>query len=348
MKLVAICGHFGFGKDLSNGQTIKTCVLCEAMKYLLGEESVTTVDTHGGAKRVPGMILDTYKACKKSKNIIILPAYKGLMLFAPMCAFYNLIFHRKLYYVVVGGWLSEFLKRHHWLKRALMRFDGIFVETKAMRTALEQMGFTNVEILPNCKSLPILREEELPDISQLPYKLCTFSRVMKEKGIEIAMNAVQMANRKIGAPAFTLDIYGPIWKTYAEEFPKVLASVPSYITYKGEVPFDKSTDALKDYTALLFPTYYEGEGFAGTLIDAMAAGVPVLASDWKYNAEIVKSGATGYCISECDEWKLSEFLLDIYQNHEQWCAMRLQCLCESHKYAPEIVYKDLADRLLNC
>ncbi len=34
-------------------------------------------------------------------------------------------------------------------------------------------------------------------------------------------------------------------------------------------------------------------GFAGTLIDAMAAGVPVIASNWKYNPEIVIENVTG-------------------------------------------------------
>ena len=64
-------------------------------------------------------------------------------------------------------------------------------------------------------------------------------------------------------------------------------SFPKYVSYGGKVPFDKSVDILKNYFALLFPTYYDGEGFAGTLIDAFSAGVPVIASDWKYNAEIV-------------------------------------------------------------
>lgn len=59
------------------------------------------------------------------------------------------------------------------------------------------------------------------------------------------------------------------------------------------VPFNQSTEVLKNYDALLFPTYYEGEGFAGTIIDAFAAGLPVIASDWKYNSEIIKQGITG-------------------------------------------------------
>ena len=67
-----------------------------------------------------------------------------------------------------------------------------------------------------------------------------------------------------------------------EWFNELKSTFPSYIKYGGLVPFDKSVEVLKNYFALLFPTYYEGEGFAGTLLDAMAAGVPVVASDWRY------------------------------------------------------------------
>jgi glycosyltransferase involved in cell wall biosynthesis len=53
---------------------------------------------------------------------------------------------------------------------------------------------------------------------------------------------------------------------------------PEYVVYGGVVPFNKSVEVLKDYFAVLFPTYYEGEGFAGTIIDAHSAGVPIIAS----------------------------------------------------------------------
>ena len=43
---------------------------------------------------------------------------------------------------------------------------------------------------------------------------------------------------------------------------------PDYISYCGLISFEKSVETLKEYFALLLPTYYEGEGFAGTLIGA--------------------------------------------------------------------------------
>lgn len=125
-------------------------------------------------------------------------------------------------------------------------------------------------------------------------KLCTFSRVLKEKGIEDAIEAVTYINEQNKREIFSLDIYGQIDDAYKGDFMMMQRNFPEYINYGGIIRFDRSTEVLRNYYALIFPTYYEGEGFAGTLIDAMAAGVPVIASDWKYNTEIVMRIQRGF------------------------------------------------------
>ena len=144
---------------------------------------------------------------------------------------------------------------------------------------------------------PIPYNGDLPELK--PLSLCTFSRVMKEKGIEDVVNAVKTVNDHFGRTVYTLDIYGQVDSAQTEWFNELKSIFSSYIKYGELVPFDKSVEVLKNYFALLFPTYYEGEGFAGTLLDAMAAGVPVIASDWRYNTEIVNE-KTGYVYSSHD------------------------------------------------
>lgn len=346
MKKVGICGHFGVGKNLLNGQTIKTKVLMKALKKVFGEEEVLFVDTHGGAKRVPGMCIESLSLFKKCRNIIMLPAYKGLCLFAPLFLFFNFFFGRKLHYVVIGGWLDQYLKYHKLVSFCLKKFDGIYVETRAMKEALEKSGFHNIYVLNNCKELEILSEEQLPMISNLPYKLCTFSRVMLEKGIEIAIEAVKIANEKHGKELFHLDIYGQIDKDYEERFTDIMKAAPKEIRYKGVVAFDKSVDVLKEYCAVVFPTYYYGEGFAGTLIDAMASGVPVIASDWKYNSEVVKNEQTGILLRECTSETVATALGWLLDNMTEWDKMRRNCLTEATKYMPEQAIKVLLHELV--
>ena len=98
----------------------------------------------------------------------------------------NTLFHlqRKIHYIVIGGWLPQLLDSNESLARNLRKFDGIYVETNTMKMTLESKGFQNIILMPNCKELVTLSADELIYQEEIPFKLCTFSRVMKEKGIE--------------------------------------------------------------------------------------------------------------------------------------------------------------------
>ena len=58
---VSVLGHFGEGKNLLNGQTVKTKIITEELQNRLGQEQVLKIDTHGGAKillKAPFQALD--------------------------------------------------------------------------------------------------------------------------------------------------------------------------------------------------------------------------------------------------------------------------------------------------
>lgn len=341
LKKISVIGHFAQGENLLNGQTVKTKIITKELENLFGKMEVLKIDTHGDIKALKQLPLQCFRAIKHSKNIVILPAENGLRVITPLLLVFNLVFSRSLHYVVIGGWLPDFLSNKKWLSVMLKRFDGIYVETSTMKEFLEEKGFRNIAVIPNCKELIILQDNQLKYSNTVPYKLCTFSRVMKEKGIELAIEAVKMANAKSGKIIFSLDIYGQVDSNQIEWFEKLKKNFPYYIHYGGLVPFDKSTDVLKEYFALLFPTFYEGEGFAGTLIDALAAGVPVIASDWKYNGEIIKNGKTGKIIRN----KLDDELIYLYQHHDEWNDMKVDCLQEAKKYLPRIAMRCLIEKL---
>lgn len=344
MKRVCIIGHFGHGENLLNGQTVKTRIVTKEIVKKLGKKEVSCIDTHGGVKALISAFRHALIALKYHKNIIIMPAENGLRIFAPLLVLLNLLFHRKLHYVVIGGWLPEFLKKRKKLTKALMSFDGIYVETNTMRKALEAQGFNDVYVMPNFKDLNILKESELVYHHTEPYRLCTFSRVMKEKGIEDAVNAVKTVNEHFGRIVYTLDIYGQVDSAQTEWFNELKSTFPLYIKYGEFVPFDKSVEVLKNYFALLFPTYYEGEGFAGTLLDAMAAGVPVIASDWRYNPEIVNE-KTGYVYPVHDNHAFVTTLISVGNNSDLLLSKKSDCLKEAEKYRAENVIQCLTSKL---
>ena len=344
-KRVVVFGHFGSGQNLSNGQTIKTKIVTEEIEKHVGKDFVERIDTVGGVKALPKLFFKCASALKKSKNVVIFPAENGLKFFVPVLNFFNKFKKRQLFYVVIGGWLPEYLKNKKGLAKKLKKFTCVFVETQTMKKTLQEMGFENVEVMPNCKRLKVLNEEDLPSNYEKPYKLCTFSRVMKEKGIEDAVNAVKAINEEKGETVFSLDIYGQVDVNQKEWFEDLQKTFPVYVSYKGVVDFDKSVEVLKEYYALLFPSLFFTEGIPGTIIDGYASGVPVIASRWESFCDVVNDGESGIGYEFGSQEELKNALEYIVTNSDTWKAMKINCLQKAKTYLPNVALKGLIDLL---
>lgn len=346
MKRTCVVGHFGLGKNLLNGQTIKTKILTSELEEKFGLKQVVKLDTHGGLKAIPYILFGMIKAFRECQNIIILPGQNGIYFLVPICCVLNRIYNRRLHYVVIGGWLNDLINKNRKIEKKLEKFTGIYVETLAMKKMLTNRGIENVEVMPNFKNFKIIKEKELIYTESEPYKICTFSRVMKEKGIREAVEAVKVVNEQIGRTVYILDIYGQVDNEQEIWFKKYRKTFPKYVRYRGVVPYNKSVDILKDYYALLFPTYYAGEGFAGTLLDAMAGGVPVIASDWNYNKEVVIEGVTGTLIKPKSIEELVDKLFWIWKNRDSWNKLKTCCIKASGQYTPKKVISVLVKKMI--
>ncbi|PWM80334.1 MAG: glycoside hydrolase [Clostridium sp.] len=346
MKKVCVIGHFAYGKNYLDGQTVKTKIVTKELKQQLGKDEIMTIDTHGGSKKLLKLLFQLPHVMKKVENIIIMPAHNGIRFFAPLLAFFNNFFHIKLHYVVIGGWLPEFLESRKELQNSLKKFNGIYVETNTMKNNLEKLGFKNVYILPNCKELNILKEDELIYATSKPFKLCTFSRVMKEKGIEDAVNAVEKINKQYGETIFTLDIYGQVDSSQVEWFENLKEKFSNDIKYKGLVPFDQSTNVLKEYYALLFPTHFYTEGIPGTIIDAYASGVPVISAKWESFEDLVND-KVGYGYSFGNNSELVKILQNAVIDSKKIGMMKKNCIKEAKKYTPQVALIRLIASLYN-
>lgn len=345
MKRVCIIGHFGIGKQLLNGQTIKTKIITEEITKSFGEQQVSLLDTSVSIIRFPIIVLKVLYEHIRHENIIMMPAHNGLRVITPILVFLNMFLSRKLHYVVIGGWLPEFIQNRNWLKYCLKKYKAIYVETQSMKDKLVLEGFSNILVLPNCKDLKIVNISNDVEIKKEKYKLCTFSRVMKEKGIEEAVKAVLLVNSKLNKTVFSLDIYGQVDNAQIEWFKELCIQFPDYIKYRGTIAFDESTETLKSYDALMFPTFYEGEGFAGTAIDAFAAGVPVIASDWKYNMEIIQDKKNGFIFPTHNIDEMVKILLRIYYDPDILIPLKEQCVRDAQSYQPDIATKVLINNL---
>lgn len=336
-KKVAICGHFGFGKDLLNGQTIKTKIITNELEEKLGKLNVEKIDTHDGLKRLPIIFLKSFKAFIKSQDIIIMPATNGLKVIVPMYFFLNVIFRKKLHYIVIGGWLDKYLNKHKFIEKMLKKFRYIYIETTSTKKKLEKRGFENLCIMPNCKKLEIINSNDIVYYNSEPYKVCIFSRIVKEKGVEDAIDVVKSINEMYQREILNLDLYGSIDKEYEQEFLVIKKNLPSYIKYCGEVNYAKTVQVIKNYFLLLFPTKFYTEGIPGTVIDALSSGVPVVASKWENVSDIIEDGKCGYVYEFNNKEEFKKVLLKVIDNPELVNNIKINCIDEAKKYMVENV-----------
>jgi len=339
---VLICGHYGYRNNQIDGQTIKTRVLKVAYADALGEGNVRAVDSSFFRLSPARFLYEARKGFKECSQVVMLPGIRGLQFFLPLFLRWKRKWGRPIQYVVVGGWLPQLLAKKGWLRHLCAQLDGIYVQTAGMAENLSRLGLPNIKILPNFRKFDCNQKRSFV-ATTIPLKLVFYSRVIREKGIEYAIDAVKQLNAEDPAhPRVLLDVYGPVAKNYQRDFQRCLGE-SKHVSYRGILAPDNVYAVLPTYDLMIFPTYYEGEGFPGAILDSYIAGVPIIASDWKYNREFVDEGRTGVL---CRMRSVEDIVFQVetfIANPERIMGMRQHCLEKAQNYHVE----QMVQRLLH-
>ena len=334
MKKIGICGSFDFKTNDHGGQPVKTRQLYYELCKTVGKDNIEIVEMFK-KKRIK-VFCGCIKAIFSCKEIIMLPAHNGLPILTLLLNLFNKLLRRKLHYVVIGGWLPEYLDSHKITAKFLKKnFSGIYVETKFMKSELNHRGFNNVHIFPNYKDINVICENDLSLVDDSPIKVCFFSRVTEKKGIEDAVRAVMEINSDSKKCLLELDIYGIIDIAFSEKFEELLKASTNYVQYKGIANPNDSVSVLKNYALQLFPTKFRTEGIPGSVVESFFAGVPVVASKWNSFDDVIDDGITGigFEFGNYDDFKVK--LQNLACDYEKINRMKKHCINAAEKYKAE-------------
>ena len=343
-KKIAIIGHFGGNENILDGQTIKTKILYDELKNAT-DWNIRKVDTYYKSKKPIKLLIESIITLVSTRDVIVLLSGNGMKFYFPILSFFAMVFKTRIYHDVIGGNLNSYVKKYPKFKDYLNSYEVNWVETESLKKYMIECGVINCEVIPNFKRLSITDVE--CGSYNVPFKFCIFSRVMKEKGVEIAIKAIEEINASAGKIVCNLDIYGRIDDGYKDDFTKLMKSVTSAIKYKGMVPYDKSTETIRGYYSLLFPTFWKGEGFPGTIIDAFSAGIPVIATDWNCNGEIVVNGVNGVLYPNDHINNLREAIEWMISNQEAMIQMKKECRKSAQKFQPDEYIKQIVSRIFH-
>ncbi|MGY6629518.1 MAG: glycosyltransferase family 4 protein [Wenzhouxiangella sp.] len=316
-RSVGLIGNLGGTVDVFNGQTLRTRLVRDEFAKRLGMAHTNFADS-ALIGRAPARVLGAIIRCfRRSDVVCIMPGERGLRVLLPLFLLLRRVFRRPVHYLVVGGWLPAFLRQRPRLCAMAASLDGLHVQSQRMQRELAELGIEQVHYLPNFREFPPSVPNAEPTSSEpgtRPLKLVFLSRVIPEKGVALCVDAVAAINAGHDlAPRVTLDIYGPVAKAHQDWLEKLLADAGSVVRRYDPVPPEQVVSTLAAYDALLFPTWYSGEGFPGVIVEAYAAGIPVVASDWQDNSEVVEHGVTGCVVATGDSQALQDAILELLE-----------------------------------
>lgn len=337
---VGIWGQFGDGGAIADGQAVRTTIITGELKNRYGENAVVCVNTNAWYKRKIRFFFESVGLLAKADSVVIAPADNGFKVIVPLLTAANIFYRKKLLYIVIGGFLPKLLEDKPKYIKMLKKFDAMFVQTENIKNDLEKLGLGNIEFVTNLKRITSVPCESVTVDNSEDIKLCTFSRITEDKGILDAVAAVKLANEKLGGKRVTLDMYGMVADEFKERFDVLLKENSDIIAYKGVAPYDKTVEVLKDYFALVFPTYYHGEGFPGGFIDAFNSALPVIATDWLYNKDLITHRENGLLVPIKDPQALCDAILTLYNDRALRRDLALNSLKKAEEYSPDKVLAD--------
>ena len=328
-----------------DGQTVKTRTLYRYMVERFGAANICAVDTlnyHHEAARVTRELIRCLHACD---DVVVLLSSGGRRALFPILWLASQVLGVRVHHDLIGGSLADDVEADASgrLVRYLNSFEVNWVETRALADRLRALGVRNASHLPNFKDVDDVDVDPRVPPGP-PYRLCALSRVTPEKGIDNAVRAVAAINGD-GPPVVTLDVFGPIEPSYEEHFRRLIDSVP-HVRYAGRVPPERAAATITGYFALLFPTEFTTEGVPGTIIDAMHASLPVVASRWRHYSEMLEDGVTGLSYDFSSPELLEGTIRRLIALPEgEVESMRRAVFARSRAYSPQAVFGEIARTL---
>lgn len=333
-RKIGLIGRIDPECRLYDGQTVKTRMMYRLLCEAYGEDSIVTVDTYDYKHRAPLVMAEFVRCLTTCDRLVVLLSTNGRRVFFPLLSFASNHMGKKVFHNLIGGWLANNLEKYPKWVKYLNSFEVNWVEAHALVERLSDKGVSNSEYLPNFKYFAS-NEFQTRRHSDERFRFCTFSRVIEQKGIGEAAAAVEQLCSE-GTQCF-LDVYGPIDKEYRQDFYRIIESSP-HVEYKGCLAPEDSLKVVSGYDALLFPTKWKQEGIPGTIIDALSAGVPIIASKWQYYDEMLEDGVTGFGYDFLAQDQLKVAMESFISIDE--CARReisSNCMYRAHEYSPESV-----------
>ena len=340
MKQVIFVGWVRTGKSPVDGETTKNqYIIAELKKYC----KVTVLDFYE-KNRHPWIYLQALWALVSQPKATIIFSTSAKNVYNTLKFFKKMGLRREIIHWVIGGAFGTYVKNGKFDADVFNYMKYNLVQCHGMIGELRSAGVTNTRFVSNFKPItyyPDLEKALAQRKHSTKVRFVFLSRIMAEKGCDYILAAVKILNGKGYVDRFTIDFYGKVDAGYEESFERGVDTFDN-LRYHGllNLKSKEGYDTLATFHAMLFPTYWKGEGFAGVFIDAFIAGLPVLASDWAHNTEAIKNGELGIIYPVHDVKALADTMEKCIIGEYDLEKMAVKARQEASKYDAEKVLNE--------
>jgi len=184
--------------------------------------------------------------------------------------------------------------------------------SRAVAKEFGKMGVRNIEIIPNGVDLKLFANRRDSIANKNGFVILSVGRLEKVKGHKYLINAFAEIKKKVPEAKLLLVGDGSERKNLERQ---ILDLGLGDVEFIGEIPHEELPHWYHKADVFVMPSL--SEGFGITSIEAMASGVPVVASRVGGLLDIVKDGENGMLVEEGDSQAIVNAVLSLYTNPQK-------------------------------
>ncbi len=291
------------------GETVSTSKLLCSGYWAKAGAKISAINLYGrGRIKLPGeriFLRDIFRALRVFVSFIFrLPGKDMVLLWItrrPLCTLGLAIIlvsswaGKPVTVKVFGGHLVEVIRGYRpWYRRVILavlrRAHRILPQTALVSRALvEQLGLPEglVTTFPNFLLDGAFSEKRAA--KEFGGRCVYMGQIKAEKGVFDIADALE------GRGDLSCDFYGDFVERYRDDF-LARTGKAGTLRYRGIVDPEDAIKTIGGYDSLLLPTRYIGEGLPAVILEAFAAGVPVISTEWMAIPEIIADGERGLLV----------------------------------------------------
>ena len=304
----------------------------------------TSAANYAQAARI---VSEYLRKIRRVDQVLIFGSQGFLLLMLPVLLLIAKIARKPCYVRAFGGSLDRFCDELNPLARwlllaSLRRADGLIVQTGLLHERFRELVGDSVYMVPGYRpmdgSSPVSPKPVTARAG--PLRLIFLGIVKEEKGVFVLLESLRRIHFE-GTNAVQCDFFGMISESGAARFEIELERTPN-ASYCGVLDPDVVIPTLEEYDALVLPTFYEGEGHPGVLVEAMMAGIPVITTDFRSIPELIEDRVNGLLVAPHDPTGLVEAIKAIEEDRQFLAEMgkrnwESRTDYDSHKVVPLIL-----------